>query len=270
MAEIGSMKRRKPWLAALLSLLNTAWGQFYCGHWQRGLLLLAVDLLLGAALIFNMGSFVAFVGLGLVLILFNIYVAVNAYLAARKAGEYVLGPCNRWWIYGLLVASSLLIGAGMDAANQYKTYQIPSRSMLQTLQVGDYLMAEKLSPGDAVNRGDILVFSFPQDPNRNFIKRAIAFGGETVEMKGGTVYINGKGLDEPYVYFKNSAANPKVDNLPLTPVPDGHVFFMGDNRRASHDSRFFGSVDRRNVIARAGYLYVPGDGDWGRWGKVIR
>lgn len=269
MMEVETIKRRKPWLAALLSLINTGWGQFYCGNWRRGLVLLVADILLGAVMIFAMGSFVGLVICGLVLIGFNLFVVVDAYLSARQAKEYVLQPCNRWWVYGVLVASSLVIGAGLDAASPYETYKIPSESMLHTLQVDDYLMAEKLVQTDTVSRGDILIFLLPEDRDMHFIKRVIGLPGDTVELREGVVYLNGAPLEEPYAVHGAGGNDTRVRFFAPYTVEEGRYFLLGDNRGASRDSRFFGSIEGKDIVARARYIYRPGGGDWSRWGKAL-
>ena len=92
-------------------------------------------------------------------------------------------------------------------------------------------------------RGDIVVFHFPQNPNRNFIKRVIALPGEKVTIEGGTIYINSKQLDEPYL--KNSPSNESVSFQVLT---KDEYFVMGDNRAFSNDSRHWGPVPLDNII----------------------
>lgn len=270
MATVGTPKRRKPWLAALLSLVNTGWGQFYVGNWKRGLLLLGIEFVIGMVLVFTLlGSFAGLVLGGTVLILFNLYVAVDAYLSARRAGEYLLRPCNRWWVYVLLISLNVLISQVMGL-KPYETYTIPSGSMEQTLQVGDYLMAKELAPGEPIKRGDILIFLFPEDRTKHFVKRAVGLPGDTVEIRNKAVSINGTPLDESYVRHTDSEYNPLRDDFGPAIIPEGNYFMMGDNREASHDSRFFGPVNRTDIIARALYLYMPSGGNWSRAGMSLR
>lgn len=273
MANIGTVKIRKPWLAALLSFVNTGWGQFYVGKWKRGLVLLGIETLIGLLYVFGMGNFAFFVMGGMALIAFNIFVAVDAYLSARQAGEYVLRPCNRWWVYGLLVVFNLSFGGFYDATvsrTLFNTYKIPSGSMLQTLQVGDHLMAEIVTDDTIIERGDVLILLYPVEREKHFIKRVVGLPGETVEMRDKEVFINGAKLDEPYVWHSNPRPDPKTDQFGPYVVPDGQLFVMGDNREASYDSRFVGPIVRKDIIARAKYLYFPAGGDWSRWGKSVR
>jgi len=103
----------------------------------------------------------------------------------------------------------------------------------------------------APRRGDIIVFHYPRDPSRIFIKRIIGVPGDTVEARRGIVYVNGHPLDEPYVLNRGGL------NLPPTSIPPGHYFVLGDNRRASSDSRQGWLVPEENIIGLAWFSYWP-------------
>jgi signal peptidase I len=153
-----------------------------------------------------------------------------------------------------------------------QAFRIPSESMLDTLQVGDFLFVTKLDYGAKLpfthirlpglrqpRRGDIIVFQWPPDPSQDFIKRCIATGGETVEIRHRQVFVNGRALDEPYVRRtpgpeEPAEASPR-DNLAPFTVPPGHLFMMGDNRENSADSRYWGFVPMDLVKGRAVFIY---------------
>jgi signal peptidase I len=101
------------------------------------------------------------------------------------------------------------------------------------------------------HRGDVIVFRAPTDPSRDFIKRVIGLPGDTVEVKGGTVYVNGSPLDEPYI-----AAHPDYTYAKQT-VPNGEYFVLGDNRNNSSDSHIWGFVPENNIIGQAMFRYWP-------------
>jgi len=108
------------------------------------------------------------------------------------------------------------------------------------------------------SRGDIIVFRFPRDPSRDFIKRVVALPGERVEVKAGVVYVNGQRLDEPYIlenptYSRDSAV-----------VPPNNYFVLGDNRNNSSDSHVWGPVPLENVVGRAWFTYWP----WKEFGAI--
>ncbi len=152
-----------------------------------------------------------------------------------------------------------------------QAFKIPSGSMTPTLLVGDRLMVNKLRYGPKIRftderapgfsrprRGDIIVFIFPDDPKRDFIKRLIAFGGETVEIKDGGIFINGKLIEDPVIskiYYYNRGDYGREGQV--VKVPEGQVYVLGDNSGSSHDSRFWGFVPELNIIGRAEFVYWP-------------
>ena len=142
-------------------------------------------------------------------------------------------------------------------------YEIPSGSMEQTIEVGDRVFSEKVSYmfGDPV-QGDIITFEDPADSERVLIKRVIATGGQTVDLRDGVVYVDGVPLDEPYTQGKASEPlNPAPDvdvSYPFT-VPEGRLWVMGDNRTNSADSRAFGAIPLESVTGHAVLRYWPLD-----------
>jgi len=159
-----------------------------------------------------------------------------------------------------------------------QNYRVEGPSMEPTLHDGQFLFVNKLVyfrldpqaladmlpfvetrredsvfPFHSPSRGEVLVFKFPNDPTRDFVKRVIGISGDTVEIRLGKVFINGAQLDEPYVTHQDrrTMASVKVG-------PDSY-FVMGDNRRASHDSRAWGTVPLRLVIGKAWMSYWPLD-----------
>lgn len=158
----------------------------------------------------------------------------------------------------------------------FEAYQIPSGSMEQNLLVGDHVVVDKLVwaprslpwgpllPRREILRGDVVVFRGPEDPGRDFIKRAVALGGETVEIRGKRLYSGGVERDEPYVVHRDPAvltggAVPASlrgrDEMPPLALPAGTFFALGDNRDESRDSRSWGPVARRLVRGRALFVY---------------
>lgn len=135
-----------------------------------------------------------------------------------------------------------------------QAFKIPSGSMLSTLQIGDHILVNKfLYYFQPIRRGDIIVFKFPQDETRDFIKRVIGLPGDTVEVRGKQVLVNGKPLDEPYAEYGGSPLG-RVDVGPLV-VPPDRLFMMGDNRDHSMDSRVWGFLDVHKVKGKAFIVY---------------
>ena len=160
-----------------------------------------------------------------------------------------------------------------------QAFKIPTGSMENNLLIGDHLLVNKVvySPSlgrleDAsmgkrpIQRGHVVVFKYPDDANRDFIKRVIALPGETIEIRDKRVYINGQPLDEPYVHFLEPPLRPEDpeygirsdgqgDNYGPRTVPEGHLFVMGDNRDNSKDSRYWGFLRADQVKGRALMVY---------------
>jgi signal peptidase I len=143
-------------------------------------------------------------------------------------------------------------------------YQIEQVSMEPTVEPGQYVLVDKLSPNwSDYKRGDVIVFNPPagyseQDgQNIPFIKRVIGVAGDLVEVHDNAVYVNGVKLDEPYVY-QGQPTTPLTGDSSWR-VPSGDLFVMGDHREQSQDSRVFGPIPKSTVIGRAWLRYWPGD-----------
>jgi signal peptidase I len=150
-----------------------------------------------------------------------------------------------------------------------KAYKIPSGSMLETLQIGDHLLVNKflygvklpftdftVIPISEPKFQDIIVFEFPEDPSKDFIKRVIGLPGDVIEIKDKEVYRNGGKLVEPYIRHTDPNILPTVRDSygPIT-VPAGKYFCMGDNRDESYDSRFWGFVREDQIQGKAWIIY---------------
>ncbi len=134
----------------------------------------------------------------------------------------------------------------------FEPFYIPSPSMQPTLYPHDRIIVSKAAYRfHPPKRGDIVVFKFPLDPSRALIKRIVALEGETIEIKNGYVYINGKMLEEPYIIHE------LTPNYGPYKVPKGHCFVMGDNRNNSEDSRMWGPLAKKYIIGKAVLIYWP-------------
>jgi len=159
-----------------------------------------------------------------------------------------------------------------------QAFKIPTGSMENNLLVGDHLLVNKfifspltdggelLLPTATVERGDVLVFKYPEAPERDFIKRVIGLPGETIEVRNAEVFIDGAKLAEPYLDVKRRAARPAAigvsrrGSLGAPPIPHGHYFMMGDNRDNSEDSRFWGPLPHTYLKGKAFIIYWSFDG----------
>ncbi len=130
--------------------------------------------------------------------------------------------------------------------------RVDGQSMEPTFHNGDYVVVNRLAYkiGD-IERGDVVVFPYPLDPQRDLIKRVIGLPGDRVSVISGIVYVNDAALMEEYI------SEPPVDAMSQVTVPDGYVFLMGDNRNDSQDSRSWGPVAINNLIGKAVFRYYP-------------
>lgn len=177
---------------------------------------------------------------------------------ADTAGDREQTSTVRWLIEtALLVGLAFVLAQGVKAF-LFQPFVIPSGSMLPTIQLGDRVIAEKLTYrfNHEPRSGDIVVFKNPQGQPPILIKRVIATGGQTVDLRDGAVYVNDKQLDEAYTYGKQTLPlNPSI-SYPFT-VPDDAVWVMGDNRTNSGDSREIGPIPQDAVQGRAMWTYWP-------------
>jgi signal peptidase I len=172
-----------------------------------------------------------------------------------------------------------------------QAFTIPSGSMMDTLLVGDYILVNKFLYGPEVpltayrlpgfrdpERGDIIVFKYPQDEKRDFIKRIVGTPGDTVQVRGDQVVLNGRPLAEPYVRKTEGPLGDRAQpsycgyayGCEPTVVPAGSYFVMGDNRNNSQDSRYWGFVKKDKIKGKAFLIYWSWDGDrhWLRWWRL--
>jgi signal peptidase I len=182
-----------------------------------------------------------------------------------------------------------------------QAFKIPTGSMEQNLLIGDHLLVNKfvfgpslsrlertVLPMKGIARGDVIVFKYPEEPERDFIKRVIGLPGDQIELRRKRVFVNGRRTDEPYVYYLEEppetaagdevharGGDPRESYGPVT-VPPDHYFVMGDNRDNSQDSRYWGFLPRAYVKGKALVIYWSYDAEAGnivtgtRWGRLLR
>lgn len=169
-----------------------------------------------------------------------------------------------------------------------QAFKIPSGSMIPTLLIGDHILVWKISYGIKIpftdtyiiefgspKKGDVIVFKFPKDEKKDFIKRIVGEPGDTIEIKNKNVYVNEKLLVEPYAIHKEPNIIPEEfqprDNFSLVQVPPDSYFVMGDNRDHSLDSRFWGFVNKNKIKGRAFIIYWSWNGvdSWVRWDRLF-
>jgi signal peptidase I, bacterial type len=172
-----------------------------------------------------------------------------------------------------------------------QAFKIPSRSMMPTLLVGDHILVNKFIYGVKVpflrktiipitnpQRGDIVVFIYPNDRSKDYIKRVIGVSGDKIEIKNKIIFINGKQYSDAYGIYSDNVIYPGSmqprDNFGPVTVPPESLFVMGDNRDESADSRFWGFVDLKDVEGKAFIIYWSWNHEetnlrWQRLGNIL-
>jgi signal peptidase I len=234
-----------------------------------------------------------------------LFAIIDSWRVARRApSPYVLKDYNRWYVYVILIlmttGSSTQIALNVRA-RLLEAFSVPTASNYPTILPGDRFLANKLAyeSGDP-QRGDLIVFINPENRSVKYIKRVVALGGDSVQIKDRQLYINGRKLEhhklpdsvldgiriqvhgkmlkgDVYEEINDDAryeiflAQTRYDNVVTDfaemTVPQHHCFVLGDNRSFSKDSRHFGPIPLATIIGRADYLYWPAK-DWSRFGRL--
>lgn len=189
------------------------------------------------------------------------------------------------WEYTEAIITALIL-ALIIRAYVVQAFKIPSGSMIPTLLIGDHILVNKFIYGTNIpfsdkrilifkkpEKGDIIVFKYPENPKRDFIKRVIATEGDVIEGKNKLIYVNGMPLNEPYIQHSDGRVLlDKRDQFGPEEVPKGKMFVMGDNRDQSYDSRYWGFVDMNEVLGKAFILYWSWNKEkhWIRFNRIGR
>jgi len=307
-------KERKPLFALALSLFLTGLGQAYNGKPKKGIFLFLIWIVF-PLLLFQLGI----IGPDKMLILFlllsllaslgiYIWAALDAWKQAKRIGEnYTLKTYNKLYLYIILIVVLNFFSYGR-IINPQKIwffalpYRMSTGSMIPTVLPGDFIITDRRIDHSAENhglkRGELVVFKYPQNKEKHFIKRVIGLPGDEIEIKGMDLHVNGekrrgkevsysegrrdknikkgtvafyeKGDSGTYIVFYIEGA--ARDNLIVT-VPEGYCFVLGDNRDNSADSRHWGMVPLIDVVARGKQVYFSvnpeGGIRWGRIGKLL-
>ena len=285
------VKFRRPWLAALLSLITPGLGQLYCRRPKRA----AAWYLVGAG-----GGFTVYYLLSQGLLVptlavqwafyvtvaaFFVAMLADAWLLAKRMGAVTLAWYNRWYVYLLIPLSLNLAGLALPPKPTFEHFSMPSASMNPTLVVGDmFTVATSVYKNSPPQPGDVVVVR-KEEGGRSFVKRVVAVAGDRVQMKDGRLYINGTMAQRELLGDYNDPGNGTgaavlklyretlpngrsyqiaelsdkefFDNTPEFLVPPDHIFVLGDNRDSSMDSRApgeFGFIALTNVTGRVGKI----------------
>jgi len=283
-------RRRRPWVAAVLSLALPGLGQLYAGSPAAALFAYAATVcaaaLMGALWLWAPGGPVPILLGFVVAVVTYLGVAIHAWLvAAAQPAGFELRPYNRWYVYlGVYVLVSLILGSSLQdqLKQRVEAFRIPSGAMEPTLLIGDYLYVLKTRAARAtLTHGSIVVFESVDEPGLKVIKRVLGLPGDTVSMSAGSLHRNGQRLEEPFVIHSDKtrsedaeqrgrmrswqvAHTVALDTTSYAPdlqawgplvVPRDSFFALGDNRDASYDSRYYGFIPMSHVLGRPRVIY---------------
>lgn len=272
----------RPWVAAVLGLATPGLGHLYAGRPLRGILVHVLALLLGALAL--RAFFLPFAPLNIVgplVVVLCAFVAVlrDAVVCAKTAGPtWQRRSYNRWYVYLLIVLVAGFEQQAIRALDGLQAFTLPaaSTSMMPTLVSGDHLFVDRnayRSTGPL--RGDIVVFRYPPDPRKIYLRRVMALPGETAELRALHLLVDGSPMADFYAHLSDGGqpSGSRDSTAPLTVPPDGY-FVLADNRNQSDDSRVWGPVLRRDIIGRARVILFSWDNDrhrmrWERIGRIL-
>ena len=282
---------RRPWLAALLSLLLPGLGHVYAGRFTRGVAAFALASLASVVVTLLclvvppsrwLLALVVTVSVGVI-----VGVAVDAARAAREAQRpYEIKRVNRWPVYAAVVVFGFGLGIAVDTLRErfLEPFRNPSAAMSEALLVGDWFFVDRrLSARTTLARGAMVVYESPENPNEKIVKRIVGLPGDSLAARNDTLVRNGQVVVERYVSLQrsrtdtDSAMNAAMGNWGPLRVPADSIFVLGDNRRESKDSRHVGFIPIRGVVGKPRLIYYSYDpeGDWAlpfvtavRWSRL--
>jgi signal peptidase I len=264
-------KPRKKLIAVVLTLLTIGLGHIYSGQVKKGIILFTLQHIIMILSFFTLKLIPSLACLALVcavVILYFLYCIFDDYQAAKQQSlSYDIQKFNRWYVYLGIIIIGLFIPQSLNSdfikENITRTFKVSAGSMKPTLLIGDMFFAKTdLKSKTSLSRGDLIIFIYPEDRSKFFIKRIVGLGGETLSIQNKKVLINGKEINEPFTVHLHSKIIDSRDNMKPIEIPDDSLFVMGDNRDNSHDSRFWGFVKKADVIGKPAVIYCS-------WNKEV-
>ncbi len=258
------MKSRRPWLAALLSLLVGPLGQIYAGRLRRSVVLWVVGAMLlpifaVAGISLPMGR----MGLAVILLCvlaYPVFLAVDAYRVAKHDRDAPLKRYQRWWVY-LLAFAAFAIANNVVAYSVRsfvaEAFVVPTRAMSPTIHAGDRVLVDKLwCRPSRLRRNDVVVFRSAGPHSPIYIMRLVGLPGDEIKVADEKVLLNGEEWLDPHgVVDPDWPVYPELSNDGPTQIPADAFFVLGDNRRVSKDSRILGPIPLSDLYGKARVIY---------------
>ncbi len=257
-------KPRRAWLAALLSLCGSPLGQVYAGRIRRSVVLWMISVLLFLVLILAsiflpLGLF-GIALLFLCMLAFPLFLAVDAYLLARRNRNTPLKSYQKWWMYILFFFAFVAANHAVAYAFRFfiaEAFVVPSRAMSPTIMPGDRILVDKLFYNHQnLQRNDVVVFRIAGPHSPFFVMRLVGLPGDYIEIVDEKVILNGKEWDDQHAVFDDGLpCCPELTNFGPLKIPADSFFVLGDNRRISKDSRIIGPIPLSDLHGKARMIY---------------
>lgn len=262
------MRRRRPWLAALLSLLGGPLGQIYAGRFRRSITLWFIGCCL-TCLFFLVAVSCELNPIVLCLfaaavVSYPLFLAVDAFSIACRSDVATDKWYQRWWVYVgmfLVYYSSNILVAEFVRQCIAEPFIVPGRAMVPTILYMDRLLADKLwSSAETVRRGDVVVFRSAGKDSALYVMRVVATQGDVLEVRDRIVYVNNEKADDIHAFHEGEPLPEMTANDfgPMT-IPQRTFFVMGDNRFRAVDSRMIGPIPFTSYYGHAKTIYWSRD-----------
>lgn len=290
--NVNTTHQRHPWIAACLSLIMPGLGHVYCGDIESGIVLMLTVTMFSSLWLVgfvhpNKTPFLAFsVMMWGILLLALVVAVVDSYRKAlRTRHDYVLKDYNHWGLYAALlwIAGAGTLGyTAFVKKTMFEVFRVPVNTMAPTIMTGDRMIVSKIAyRSNNPRRGDIVTFKNPVNLKETNVKRIVALGNDTVELKQGQLIINGQPLQQERITAKTITCDKPVqgstywevngntrypifvpeeteemDFGPVT-VPPYHCFLLADARNPHNDSRQYGAVSLGAILGKYKAVYWP-------------
>lgn len=275
--ESSSVRRRprNPWIAAALAIFFDTTGLVYSGRLRRAVLwaigVLFVLFAVGCLLLYLPNGRIAWIAMALLMVGYKLGLIFDTFRIAHRR-ERASRWYQRWWFYlGYMIATQLVLLGIVQVSRTYweEAFVIPTGSMSPTILAGDRILVDKLRYRSApIHHGDVVVFWVDNqrtqfDPGAAppgricHVKRVVGLPGDVIQIRDEKLLRNGAAVDESYASFSPvlGGIDSRLTNMPSTVVGEDELFVLGDNRRESLDSRFFGCIPREDVVGKVAIVY---------------
>lgn len=271
-----TVKAKEPWLGVFLNMIFPGLGEFYAKRKTRALIIIAVSVFLSCIAIFGIylltntdiavTKLLLIAGIALVIFgtVFGLFVLVDGFLCTKNYNiTSGVKPSNAAVRVLSIIGCIILFLTGWIQSplanyirnNVVQAFRIPTGTMQPTLNVGDRILVDKRAYVKSMpQRWDVVIFNYPEDKRKLFIKRVVGLPGETLEIKEGNIIANGKRTESKFYYYNGGDYGKEGQEIE---IPQNNYFVLGDNSTSSRDSRYFGFVPMEDIVGKGTKIYWP-------------